>query len=181
MRRCSLINGYLSFATFTCRLSITLDCTGTFVNKRPLAPKTFEQVRPGDVLKFGESQRIYLLTGPEYQRPPELESETLAKVRQALKEKEARREARKKALDLARQGSGDAAAVAAAIAARVSDGCTNIHVYIDTFWNGGCLFLSLSSSFYRDIYHCLYCSFVLSLLFLHNFQFILQENLRSGV
>ena len=96
------------------------DCTGTFVNKRALAPKTFEQVRPGYVLKFGESQRIYLLTGPEYQRPPELESETLAKVRQALKEKETRREARKQALELARQGSGDAAAVAAAIAARVS-------------------------------------------------------------
>jgi len=97
------------------------------VNKRPLAPKTFEQVRPGDVLKFGESQRIYLLAGPEYQRPPELESETLAKVRQALKEKEARRDARKKALEL--RGSGDAAAVAAAIAARVSAGCSYMYIY----------------------------------------------------
>ena len=53
---------------------------GTSCNKRRLTNGTFEQVRPGDVVKFGDSSRLYIVHGPEFQRPPELESATLAKV-----------------------------------------------------------------------------------------------------
>ena len=33
------------------------------------------EVRPGDVVKFGESTRLFIVHGPERYRPPELESE----------------------------------------------------------------------------------------------------------
>jgi hypothetical protein len=49
-------------------------------NISPWTTLLTNQVRPGDVIRFGDSQRMYLVHGPEFLRPPELESETLAKV-----------------------------------------------------------------------------------------------------
>ena len=38
---------------------------GTKVNKKRIEPKQYERLRVGDVIKFGESTRIYVLHGPE--------------------------------------------------------------------------------------------------------------------
>lgn len=37
------------------------------------------------MIQFGESTRLYLVHGPDFLRPPEVESDTLAKVRQQSK------------------------------------------------------------------------------------------------
>uniref|UniRef100_A0A7S2RXC8 FHA domain-containing protein n=1 Tax=Rhizochromulina marina TaxID=1034831 RepID=A0A7S2RXC8_9STRA len=67
---------------------------GTRVNKRKVSGGAFEQLRPGDVVSFGESTRLYLLNGPEQQRPPEMESENLRKMREKLNNRRERREAK---------------------------------------------------------------------------------------
>ncbi len=57
---------------------------GTFVNK-VLVPKGGEAgVRVGDILKFGESSRLYLLEGPAEEMPEEYDSENLRKLRKKL-------------------------------------------------------------------------------------------------
>ena len=50
------------------------DCAsshGTFVNKRRVEAQTFVEVRVGDILRFGESERSYVLEGPDDLRAPE--------------------------------------------------------------------------------------------------------------
>jgi len=38
---------------------------GTFVNKTPIQPRSHRPIHVGDVLKFGQSTRLYILCGPE--------------------------------------------------------------------------------------------------------------------
>ncbi|CEO95503.1 unnamed protein product (mitochondrion) [Plasmodiophora brassicae] len=44
---------------------------GTVVNKKRLVAGQFHPLRVGDVVRFGQSQRIYCVEGPERLRPPE--------------------------------------------------------------------------------------------------------------
>jgi len=46
---------------------------GTFLNKKPMPKRKYIPLHVGDMLKFGESTRIYILNGPEEFRPPEQE------------------------------------------------------------------------------------------------------------
>ena len=68
----------------------------------------FYEVRPGDVVRFGESSRLFIVHGPERFRPPELESENRRRVREKFSERaakierfkqEAKEEARKRLLE----------------------------------------------------------------------------------
>lgn len=68
----------------------------------------FYEVRPGDVVKFGESSRLFIVHGPERFRPPELESENRRRVREKFNERaekiqrfkrEAKEEARQRLLE----------------------------------------------------------------------------------
>lgn len=36
---------------------------GSFLNKRRVEPQTYVELRVGDMLRFGQSQRMYILTG----------------------------------------------------------------------------------------------------------------------
>lgn len=74
---------------------------GTKVNKRPLPKYRSDQqqddancteIRPGDMIRFGESTRSFLVHGPERFRPPELESDNMARVRSQLNERRAKQE-----------------------------------------------------------------------------------------
>lgn len=59
---------------------------------------TFEQLRPGDVLAFGDSTRLFLIHGPEEQRPEEVETDNLRKLRAKLTDRAERREAKRTAM-----------------------------------------------------------------------------------
>ncbi|CAM9900058.1 unnamed protein product, partial [Phaeothamnion confervicola] len=66
---------------------------GTFVNKL-LFPswQEFHRVRVGDILKFGESTRLYIIDGPLEMLPEEYDSENLQRLRtEALRRAEAMR------------------------------------------------------------------------------------------
>jgi pSer/pThr/pTyr-binding forkhead associated (FHA) protein len=44
---------------------------GTFVNKKRISAHVHVPLHIGDVVKFGESSRLFILNGPEELRPPE--------------------------------------------------------------------------------------------------------------
>ncbi|CAN0018496.1 unnamed protein product, partial [Discosporangium mesarthrocarpum] len=50
---------------------------GCVVNKKKIPVKEYHRLSVGDVLRFGESTRLYALEGPEGLKPPEYESENL--------------------------------------------------------------------------------------------------------
>ncbi|CAM9682849.1 unnamed protein product [Ectocarpus fasciculatus] len=54
---------------------------GCSVNKKKIPPKEFHRLHVGDVIKFGESTRLYALEGPEELRPAEYESDNLRNLR----------------------------------------------------------------------------------------------------
>ncbi|CAM9250797.1 unnamed protein product [Scytosiphon promiscuus] len=54
---------------------------GCTVNKTKIPPKEFHRLHVGDVIKFGESTRLYALEGPEELRPAEYESDNLRNLR----------------------------------------------------------------------------------------------------
>eukprot|EP00743_Colponemidia_sp_Colp-15_P007027 GILK01007583.1.p1 GENE.GILK01007583.1~~GILK01007583.1.p1 ORF type:complete len:637 (+),score=166.16 GILK01007583.1:54-1913(+) len=49
----------------------------SFVNKKQIAPKEYVQVRVGDMLRFGQSNRLYVVCGPESLMPEEVDMEAL--------------------------------------------------------------------------------------------------------
>lgn len=69
---------------------------GTKINKRKLAGMSFEQMRPGDVMKFGESTRLFIVHGPVNQQPQEEESEKLREAREKIAERNAKNEVKLK-------------------------------------------------------------------------------------
>eukprot|EP00252_Welwitschia_mirabilis_P000617 TRINITY_DN1060_c0_g1_i1.p1 TRINITY_DN1060_c0_g1~~TRINITY_DN1060_c0_g1_i1.p1 ORF type:complete len:751 (+),score=218.77 TRINITY_DN1060_c0_g1_i1:121-2373(+) len=44
---------------------------GSFVNKTQIKPKVYKQLHVGDILRFGQSTRLYILQGPSELMPPE--------------------------------------------------------------------------------------------------------------
>eukprot|EP00742_Colponemidia_sp_Colp-10_P010745 GILJ01011834.1.p1 GENE.GILJ01011834.1~~GILJ01011834.1.p1 ORF type:complete len:628 (+),score=138.21 GILJ01011834.1:143-1885(+) len=49
----------------------------SFLNKKQIAPKEYVQVRVGDMLRFGQSNRLYVVCGPESLMPDEVDMEAL--------------------------------------------------------------------------------------------------------
>eukprot|EP00300_Choanocystis_sp_HF-7_P001813 c11449_g1_i2.p1 GENE.c11449_g1_i2~~c11449_g1_i2.p1 ORF type:complete len:645 (+),score=167.71 c11449_g1_i2:258-2192(+) len=60
---------------------------GTMLNKRKVPPLRYISLHVGDVLKFGQSTRLYIVTGPEHLRPPELTKEEVLAKRNKQKNK----------------------------------------------------------------------------------------------
>jgi hypothetical protein len=60
---------------------------GTFVNKVQLEQGVYQRIYVGDILKFGQSTRLYVVKGPESQMKPEYDSENLQQMRKKLKER----------------------------------------------------------------------------------------------
>eukprot|EP00953_Heterococcus_sp_UTEX-ZZ885_P015048 8485-Heterococcus_DN1.PRE.1 len=54
---------------------------GTFVNKLRIKSKEYQKLNIGDVLKFGESTRLYIVAGPAEELPEEYDSENLRRLR----------------------------------------------------------------------------------------------------
>ncbi|GAB5033991.1 smad fha domain-containing protein [Nannochloropsis oceanica] len=54
---------------------------GTFVNKQRLPAREWQPLLVGDLLQFGQSTRLYLVTGPEALARPEVEEEELQAYR----------------------------------------------------------------------------------------------------
>ncbi|CAM9453970.1 unnamed protein product, partial [Hapterophycus canaliculatus] len=54
---------------------------GCIVNKKKIPSKEFHRLHVGDVMKFGESTRLYALEGPEELKPAEYESDNLRNLR----------------------------------------------------------------------------------------------------
>lgn len=61
---------------------------GTFINKRMLEKQVFSKVNVGDVIKFAQSTRIYVVKGPEEEIPAEYNSANLEQLRREAEERE---------------------------------------------------------------------------------------------
>eukprot|EP01029_Cantina_marsupialis_P031511 TRINITY_DN9128_c0_g1_i2.p1 TRINITY_DN9128_c0_g1~~TRINITY_DN9128_c0_g1_i2.p1 ORF type:complete len:150 (-),score=37.24 TRINITY_DN9128_c0_g1_i2:168-617(-) len=57
---------------------------GTSVNHSQIAAKTYQPLKVGHVIKFGQSTRFYHVTGPERFMEEEIETEAMKKEREAL-------------------------------------------------------------------------------------------------
>ena len=57
---------------------------GSFLNKAALPKDTFQRVRPGDMLKFGGSTRLYIVNGPDEEMTAEYDSQNLRLYREKL-------------------------------------------------------------------------------------------------
>lgn len=64
---------------------------GTKVNKQSIPKLKFHTLHVGDVIKFAESTRLYVLNGPEELKPEEYDSENLRKFRAQAREREKQR------------------------------------------------------------------------------------------
>jgi hypothetical protein len=69
---------------------------GTSCNKKRVPRQAYFRVNVGDVLKFGESSRLYIVGGPEDFQPAEYESENLKKLRLKLEARAEKEEGQKK-------------------------------------------------------------------------------------
>lgn len=58
---------------------------GTFINKKRIDASDYVRVHVGDVLVFGESTRLYAVTGDEQLKPAEYESRNLASLRERVR------------------------------------------------------------------------------------------------
>jgi pSer/pThr/pTyr-binding forkhead associated (FHA) protein len=58
---------------------------GTYVNKTKILSLTYHPLHVGDIIKFGQSTRLYIVCGPEELKPAEYESENVMKVREKMK------------------------------------------------------------------------------------------------
>lgn len=67
---------------------------GTYVNKIKLETKRYHRLNVGDVIRFGESTRLYAVCGPEELMPEEYDSENLKNLRMKLNERTQRKAAR---------------------------------------------------------------------------------------
>ncbi|KAG0467600.1 hypothetical protein HPP92_019180 [Vanilla planifolia] len=54
---------------------------GTFVNKNQVKKKVYTEIHVGDVIRFGQSSRLYIFQGPAELMPPEGDLEKLRKVK----------------------------------------------------------------------------------------------------
>lgn len=70
---------------------------GTFINKQRIAPNEYQRLKVGDVVKFGESTRIYVLQGPPEDSREEEEDEKLRQLRQRAEAKALERKQRQEA------------------------------------------------------------------------------------
>jgi pSer/pThr/pTyr-binding forkhead associated (FHA) protein len=57
---------------------------GSYINKKACSSGVYHRVYVGDVIKFGESTRLYLVEGPEEQRPGEHDSANMRAYRSHL-------------------------------------------------------------------------------------------------
>ena len=57
---------------------------GSFLNKAALPKDTFQRIRPGDMLKFGGSTRLYIVNGPDEEMTAEYDSQNLRLYREKL-------------------------------------------------------------------------------------------------
>ncbi|KAI8534260.1 hypothetical protein RHMOL_Rhmol10G0076200 [Rhododendron molle] len=64
---------------------------GTFVNKNQVKPKVFVDLHVGDVIRFGQSSRLYILQGPSELMPPERDLKSIknSKMREEMQDMEA--------------------------------------------------------------------------------------------
>lgn len=61
---------------------------GTYLNKKKIDPDNYHRVYVGDMIKFGESTRLYVVCGPESESLPEYDSENMRKYRENLKKRD---------------------------------------------------------------------------------------------
>ncbi|XP_020587911.1 kanadaptin-like [Phalaenopsis equestris] len=69
-----------------------LDSThGTFINKKQIKGKVYTEIHVGDVLRFGQSSRLYIFKGPSELMPPEGDLHNFRKVKlhEAISDREA--------------------------------------------------------------------------------------------
>ncbi|KAI3414516.1 FHA domain-containing protein [Psidium guajava] len=64
---------------------------GTFVNKDQVKKKVYVDLHVGDVIRFGQSSRLYIFQGPSNLMPPEAEIKVIknAKMREEMQDREA--------------------------------------------------------------------------------------------
>lgn len=64
---------------------------GTFVNKNQVKKKVYVDLHVGDVIRFGQSSRLYIFQGPSDLMPPEADVKVIrdAKMREAMQDREA--------------------------------------------------------------------------------------------
>ncbi|XP_058187799.1 uncharacterized protein LOC131304551 isoform X3 [Rhododendron vialii] len=64
---------------------------GTFVNKNQVKPKVFVDLHVGDVIRFGQSSRLYILQGPSELMPPERDLKSIknSKMREEMQDMKA--------------------------------------------------------------------------------------------
>ena len=129
---------------------------GTFLNHHKLEPQAPELLHVGDQLRFGESTRIYVVTGPEEFLPPEDEAEILArkeKILQAAAEKQ-KAAAEKKAVAksaLVLTASSLSWKPKRAVAASVN--AAALEKLHEVTWS--CFFFCFALRFYFDCFCCL--------------------------
>ncbi|KAI4321318.1 hypothetical protein MLD38_034715 [Melastoma candidum] len=64
---------------------------GTIVNKKQVKAKAYVDLHVGDVIRFGQSTRLYVFQGPTNLMPPEVDLKAIreAKIREKLRDREA--------------------------------------------------------------------------------------------
>ncbi|PVH47901.1 hypothetical protein PAHAL_4G181700 [Panicum hallii] len=64
---------------------------GSFINKSQVKKKLYTEIHVGDVIRFGQSSRLYIFQGPSELMPPEKDMQKLwdAKIRQDMLDREA--------------------------------------------------------------------------------------------
>ncbi|KAF8012762.1 hypothetical protein BT93_I0804 [Corymbia citriodora subsp. variegata] len=64
---------------------------GTFVNKNQVKKKVYVDLHVGDVIRFGQSSRLYIIQGPSDLMPPEADVKVIrdAKMQEAMQDREA--------------------------------------------------------------------------------------------
>ncbi|KAF8723741.1 hypothetical protein HU200_021713 [Digitaria exilis] len=64
---------------------------GSFINKNQIKKKLYTEIHVGDVVRFGQSSRLYIFQGPSELMPPEKDMQKLrdAKIRQDMLDREA--------------------------------------------------------------------------------------------
>jgi len=64
---------------------------GSFINKSQVKQKLYTEIHVGDVIRFGQSSRLYIFQGPSELMPPEKDMQKLrdAKIRQDMLDREA--------------------------------------------------------------------------------------------
>lgn len=77
---------------------------GTFLNKTRCDPAVYYKLNVGDLIKFGASTRLYIVKGPDEERPGEYESANLAELREKLAKQEVKRKAQAELANIATWG-----------------------------------------------------------------------------